>query len=163
MLLNPNEDLHRNSGFWTKRNCGSWKRILCGYQPVCVCMQLFSLLERRYSYLLLKMSPNPKHFKQSIPCFTQNQKDFTLNAHNWNPFLEEMPGTRPAAGLASLCPWVLSASEGCLGLLRLFLSPCYITALYPFQQNSGGMVVPPPCPDSASCCRPQSNRLQNAK
>lgn len=130
---------------------------------VSLCVQLFSLVERIYSYLLLKMAPNPRHSKQNTLCFTKNQKYFTLNAHNWSSFLKEMPGPHPATRLASLCPWVLSVSEGSLVLLRLFLSPCYITAFYPFQQNCAGMVVPPPCPTGATCCRPQSNRLQNAK
>lgn len=161
MLLTPNEDFHRNSGFWTKETPAA-ESLFCVDVSLRVCIQLFSLLERMYSYLLLKTSPKPKHFKQSILCFTEKQKDFTLYAHNWNPLLEEMPGTHPATGLGNLCPWVLPVSEGCLGLLRLFQSSCYITALYQFQQNCGGTVVPPPCPTGASCC-PQSNRVQTAK
>lgn len=78
-------------------------------------------------------------------------------------FLEEVPGTHAPTRLASLCPWMLTVSEGSLVLLSLFLSPCCITALYPFQQNCGGMAVPLPFPTGATSCCPQSNRLQNAK
>lgn len=130
---------------------------------VSLCVQLFSLLERIYSYLLLKMAPNPKHFNLNILCFTENQKCFPLNGHNWSPFLEEMPSPHAPTSLASLCPRVLSVSEGSLLLLHLFPSPCYITALYPSQQNCGGMAVPLPCPTGPTRCHPQSNRLQNAE
>lgn len=154
--------VHRNSGFCLKRNSKSWKPILHCCQLMSICRQLFNILERTYSYFLLKMSPTSNHFKQSILCFIKNQKDFTPNAQNWNPFLEEMPGIHLATGLASLCPWILPVSKGCLELLCLSLSLCYITAPYPCQQNCGGMVVPPPCPTDACCCCPQSNRHQNA-